>query len=316
MKLDLKNKRILHELDKNARISYSEIAKRIKLSKNSVIKRIKKMEKEQIILGYNALININNLGYTTYDIYLKFKGTTLEKEQQIIEDMIKHKDIWFVERVEGNISLSLLISTKTPEEFNEIWSKVYEKIKPYVELIRIAILLEYHHFTRRYLLDSHQKELIVIGKRGNSKIDKKDETLLKIISSDVRISLLDISSKLNLNTKSVMMRIKKLEKGEIILGYKLNLNLRKMGYNYYKIMLNLNDLKVIPKVYEYISKNKNVVYYDKFIGGKDFEFDLEIESFDKFVQFMMDLKKTFGKSIKDYEYINPTIIYKSSYFSR
>ena len=84
MKLDLKEKKILHELDKNARISFSEIAKRIRLSKNSVINRIKELEKEEIILGYNTLININSLGYTTYDIYLKFKNTNYEKEKEII----------------------------------------------------------------------------------------------------------------------------------------------------------------------------------------------------------------------------------------
>jgi len=76
--MDLKDRKILHELDKNARISASEIAKRIRLSKNSVINRIKRLEQEKIILGYNTLTNINNLGYTTYDIYLKFKDTSFE----------------------------------------------------------------------------------------------------------------------------------------------------------------------------------------------------------------------------------------------
>jgi len=133
--MDLKDRKILHELDKNARVSYSEIAKRIKLSKNAVINRIKDMEKEQIILGYNPLININSLGYTTYDVYLKFKDISIEKEREIINDLVKNKYIWLLAKVEGNVNLSLLISTQTPEEFDSIWENIYEKIKSYVKLV-------------------------------------------------------------------------------------------------------------------------------------------------------------------------------------
>jgi len=315
MKIDLKDKKIIYELDKNARISFSKIAEKIKLSKNSVISRVEELEKEQVILGYNAIININNLGYTTYDVYLKFKGTTFEKEKQIIDDLIKHKAIWLVAKVEGSVNLSLLISTKTPEEFDVIWDEVYEKIKPYTTLVRIAILLEYHHFSRSYLLDKTSNDPIIIAKRGNTKIDKKDEVLLKILSFNARISLLDLAEKLRLNPKSISARIKRLEKEGVILGYKVNLNFRKIGYNYYKIMLELNDLKIKPELYDYICSNKNVVYFDRFIGGRDFEFDLELGSFEEFLFFMEGLKKRFGKVINDYEYLNPLIIYKSQYFS-
>lgn len=315
MKIDLKDKKILHELDNNARISFSEISKRIRLSKNSVINRVKQMEKDKIILGYNALININSLGYTTYDIYLRFKGTTIEKEQEIIDKLVKNKSIWLVAKVEGNVNLSLLISTKTPEEFNEIWLKIYEEIKPYVEIVRLAILLEYHHFSRGYLTEKRAKAPIIIGKRGNNHIDQFDEKILKYLAEDARLPILELSHKLRMNPKSVALRIRNLEKNKVILGYKINLNFGKLGYNYYKIMFNLSNLRIIPKFYEFIKQNNNVVYYDKFIGGEDFEFDLEINSLEKFLEFIETVKKEFGDSINKYDYINPTIIFKSSYFS-
>jgi len=314
MNLDNVDKKILHELDNNARISYSEISKKIRLSKNSVINRIRLLEKEKIILGYSTLVNINSLGYTTYDIYLKFKNTSIEIEKDIIDKAISNKEIWLVAKVEGNISLSLLISTKTPEEFEQIWTKFYSEIKVYVEVIRIAILLEYHHFSRKYLLNKVTDNAIVIGKRENKSFDEIDRDILKILSINSRTSLLEISKKLDLTPKTVASRIKRLEKNDIILGYKVNLNFGKIGYTYYKIMLTLNDLSIKNRLYNYIKLDKNVVYYDKFIGGTDFEFDLEIESFEKFLQFIDLLKQSFGKYITTYQYLNPTIIYKSQYF--
>jgi len=315
MGIDLRDKKILYELDKNARVSYSEIAKKIKLSKNAVINRIKEMEKQQIILGYNTLININELGFTTYDVYLKFKDTTLEKEKEIIDSLIKNKEVWFVGKCEGDINLALLISTKTPEEFDKIWNNIYSKIKHHIEVVRIAILLEYHHFGRKYLLeDKKERAIAIVGKRSNQEVPVKDLKILKILSQNARISLLDMSEKLKLTPKAVHYRIEKLKKQNIILGYKANINFSKLGYEYYKVMIELNDLEIIPKLYDWILSNPNAVYYDKFIGGHDFEFDLELASFNLFVKFIEELKAKFKGTIKQYSFLRPTIIYKSNYF--
>lgn len=316
MSLDLKDRKILHELDKNARIFYSEIAKRIRLSKNSVINRIRELEREGIILGYNALVNVNSIGYTTYDVYLKFKNTSSEKEKEIIDKAIANKDIWLVAKVEGNINLSLLISAKTPEEFEGIWAPFYAKVRPYVEVTRIALLLEYHHFQRKYLLEGAVDKTTIIGRRENKSIDDIDEKILRLLSADARMPLLELSRRTKLTTKTVAARIKRLEKERIILGYRANIHFGKMGYVYYKVMIDVKDLSLRRKMYEYIRSHKNVVYYDKFIGGKDFEFDMEVDSFATFLSCIDSLKQEFGEAINSIEYFNPTVIYKSEYFSR
>ncbi len=316
MELDVKDKKILYELDKNARISFSEIAKKIRLSKNSVINRIKSLEEENIILGYNSLININQLGYATYDVYLKFQDTTPEKEKEIIDSVLKHKDIWFVGRVEGTINLALLISTKTPEEFYDIWDRIYQKIKKHVKVYRIAILLEYHHFTREYLLDrdSSTRSIALIGKKKYIEIDEIDNKILKLLAHNARISLLDLAEKTKMTPKSVRDRIKRLEDKKIVLGYKINLNFQKLGFDYYKLMVSLNDLGIREKLYDWIRANPNVVYFDKFINGADFEFDVEIDSFEKFVSLLENMKRDFKGAIKEIQWFKPTLIYKSSYF--
>ncbi|MBI2631512.1 AsnC family transcriptional regulator [Candidatus Pacearchaeota archaeon] len=316
MNLDIKDRRILYELDKNARASFSEIAKRIKLSKNSVISRIKKLEEEEIILNYNGVININHLGYTTYDIYLKFQDTTPEKEKEIINLAVKNKKIWLVGKLEGIVNLVLFISTKTPEEFYEIWDSLYQKIKKNVKVMRIAILLEYHHFTKEYLLGSDASKRIVemIGKKRYVDVDNTDVNILKQMANDARISLIDLSEKFKLTPKTIRNRIKRLEKEKVILGYKININFQKLGYEYYKVLLTLNNLGIREELYMWILRNPNVVYYDKFLNGADFEFDVEISSFKKFVELLENLKQDFKKSIKEIEWFSAIKIYKSSYF--
>ncbi|VVB79708.1 HTH-type transcriptional regulator LrpA [uncultured archaeon] len=317
MKIDLYDRKILYELDKNARVSFSKIAKKVRLSKNSVINRIKLLEKEKIILGYNTLINVNQIGYTTYDVYLKFVDTTPEKEQEIIDSVTKNKDVWMVSKVEGAINLAILISTKTPEEFYKIWDTIYRKINNFVKLVRISILLEYHHFTKEYLLDkdASARSTATIGKKEYTIVDEKDLKILKLLSENARVSLLDLSDKLDLTTKSIRDRIRKLEEKEIILGYKINLNFQKLGFEYYKILVSLNDLEIRDRLYNWIRTKPNVVYFDRFINGADFEFDVEINSFEKFVALLEDMKRDFRGVIQEVQWFKPTMIYKSNYFS-
>ena len=63
MKLDLKDRKILYELDSNARQSNSGIAKKVGLNKNTVNYKINRMTEEGIITGYYTVVDSSRLGY-------------------------------------------------------------------------------------------------------------------------------------------------------------------------------------------------------------------------------------------------------------
>lgn len=49
--IDTKDQTILELLEKNARISYMEIARKLEISETAIRKRVKKLEEKEIILG-------------------------------------------------------------------------------------------------------------------------------------------------------------------------------------------------------------------------------------------------------------------------
>ena len=71
MVLDKKDKRILYELDKNARQPLSEIAKKVQLKRESILYRLKKYLQEGLIRDYLTVIDMSKLGFTHYKIYLR-----------------------------------------------------------------------------------------------------------------------------------------------------------------------------------------------------------------------------------------------------
>lgn len=79
--IDLKDRKILFELDANSRASYSDIGKAVGLSKQVVKFRVERMVQDSTIESCNAIWNISMLGYQQHNIYFRFKKTNPEKRK-------------------------------------------------------------------------------------------------------------------------------------------------------------------------------------------------------------------------------------------
>ena len=85
VQLDVKDRKILYELDKDARQPLSKIAKKIGLSRESILYRLKKFFKQGIIRNYLSVINMAKLGFTHHKIYVKLHNITEIQEKQMID---------------------------------------------------------------------------------------------------------------------------------------------------------------------------------------------------------------------------------------
>ncbi len=79
MKLDRIDIKILHELQKNGRITNVELAELVNLSLSPCLMRVKKLQAEGFITSYSAHINIGKLGQTL----TVFTEVTLKNHRQI-----------------------------------------------------------------------------------------------------------------------------------------------------------------------------------------------------------------------------------------
>lgn len=61
--LDKTNRRILHEMQQDARLTYTEIGRRVGLTAPAVAERVHRMEEAGIITGYHAAVDAPKLGY-------------------------------------------------------------------------------------------------------------------------------------------------------------------------------------------------------------------------------------------------------------
>lgn len=62
-KLDVLNAKIVHALQKGARISFAEMGRSIGLTPPAVAERVKKLEDTGVILKYNTKVSYTHMGY-------------------------------------------------------------------------------------------------------------------------------------------------------------------------------------------------------------------------------------------------------------
>ena len=62
--LDKKDKSILNRLQQNGRISMAELAESVSLSDTPCVRRVKKLEQQNVITGYQATLNSQELGWS------------------------------------------------------------------------------------------------------------------------------------------------------------------------------------------------------------------------------------------------------------
>lgn len=124
------------------------------------------------------------------------------------------------------------------------------------------------------------------------KIDTIGENLLEILAEDGRMSPEDIARQLNISEKEVEKRIKKLEKDNILLGYKASVNWQRIRHNMVRALI---EVKVAPErkvgfdaVAETIYRFPEVSSLSLLSGGYDLLVQVEGETLREVAQFVSE----------------------------
>lgn len=301
---DAKDKKILYQLDVNARQSYASIGRKTGLSKDSVNLRVNKLMERGIIRHFYTMIDATKLGYISCRLFIKFQYDTPETEKTMVDLFVNKPYTWWIGRIEGQRDLCLTIWARDTYEFYFIIKEVLSEYKWLIKDFIPGIYARFYQYRRAYLLgkETDDTKPVITCFRDIADCDETDIRLLKIISTDARLPLVDIAHKLEVASDTVRQRLKKLMKKQVIQGFRAALNLRKLGYYWYKIRLDLENVAKTGHILEYAHAHPNIVYAYQAIGGYDLELELEVESYEKFKEILNDIRGTFSADIRFFDH--------------
>lgn len=318
-KLDLKDRKLLYELDTNSRQSCSKIGKKIGLSQEVVSYRIKRLEKEDIITQYQIIVNISTLNILQFKICLSFQHLISSKLNEIIENLKKNNAVKWIVSCKGNWDLILSLETDSIENIDLLKDEILTLFEGHINKKAISILVEAQTYNRNYLIDDKSlitKSRIIMKKDKLVQIDDLDLKILKKLAENARKPIIEIASELNQTARIINYRVKQLEKNKIILGYKIAINYEKLGIKFFKTFIYLDNPKTerTKSLIRYLEQNKNIIHHVKVLGNWDLEPEFEVYSESEFNKILQEIKDQYSDIIKNIEIITISKEHKFVYF--
>jgi len=311
-KIDLKDRKILYELDLNSRQSFRNIGRKVGLSKDVVADRVKKLKENGIIIRFFTYYDILQLGFNFLRFYFKFQYVTPDIKKEIINQFMNDKNVNNLFSTEGSYDLGVLMMVKNISDIYPLWKKTLEKYGDYFAQQIFSAYMGELIYGQGFLLDGIEKPNRTPLRKnwGKVKIDDLDLEILKLLVVDSRIPTVEIAKKLNSNVTTINSRIKNLIKLRVILGFTVELNLDKLGYQHWKVDFYLSEYTKTNQIIRYIEKNPLLYCVDYTIGYADLELEINVRDINQLHDFIEDLHSKFPKIIRNYSYFHVVKFYK------
>lgn len=315
IKLDLKDRKILYELDLDCRQSNSQIGKKVGLKRDVVSYRINKMQEKGIIKNYWAGIDTFKLGYNVFRIYINFQYVNAEIKKEIIQYFTDYHNSWAVISVKSEIDLAVIIWVRNIFEFYQFWEKTLDKYEDYFAKFSISIYIQGDVYKKSFLLSETEhksnQELYSVKSTGKFiKIDELDYKLLNELSVNARIPLIELSEKFGNSSQNINYRIKNLMKLGVIKAFRVDLDLSKIGLQRFKVDFYLKDHKMKKPIYDHLRNKPYLEYMNLSIGWADLGPEFVVKDFNELIQIIDEINTKFSGSIKKHSFFITDEVHK------
>jgi DNA-binding Lrp family transcriptional regulator len=276
---DLLDRKIMYELDINARISATKLAKKLRKSKETINFRINRLSKNGLLKGFYAIFNSSKLGWYYVKFYIKFRNITPQKEKELFDYVSKQSRIAYLASVEGYYDCMILVMVRSSVDmikFQDAFMKLYGQ---YIQQKDLVTFLTTHRFNARFLYaGAERRDWLYQIELEDYKLDKTDMQILNLLSTNARMPLMEIANQLKTDQGLVKYRITKLAKDKIILSYVTSPNFEKLGLNFFQVNISLTDPTARKEVIEFFNNTNKCLFAMELLGKYDVLVELHVEN--------------------------------------
>ncbi len=296
---------ILRQLEVDARMPFSKIGKKTRMSQQRISYAVDALIKKKIIENFYTLIDYSRLNVINFRVYFKVNYTTQEEFEKLINSLKQEPSTSWIATTGGKYDLICTFFAYNPSSFNKTLKRIMRQFPKQLENYIVLTTVVSKSFGRKYLFQTPQipKDIVIGGDRKPEELDNIDLEILALISENARMSAVDIGNKLKLTAKTIIKRIKKLIKIEIIRGFRTALNIRQT--NYMDFLLTIKSHNVVPeiedKLLNYLKLHPNVVNVTKTLGEWDLELQIEVRSWYIYRKIVIEIREKFKSLIREIE---------------
>lgn len=316
--LDLKDKKLLYDISKNARLPASFLAKHIGLSKDSILYRIKRFEERKIINSTRIIIDASLLGYDNFHIFASLNNPSQSVESRILKEISQHSNVRVILKFHGSYDFEIGFIAKGINECDKVvqdLTGIMGSNLRYYDLFAITKTFKAGAFPNSFTSGINIKKEFVSQKEGKFKIEKKDLQIVHSMRDDVRKPLVEVATKLRISPDSVAYRLKNMENSKFILAYSPVVNYSALGYRIHAIVFSMKqfDENREKHVKSFLENNPHVLWAVKTLGRYNVLLYICTKTEEEYHGFLAELRNTFPEQLLRYDSLHAFAEYKYEY---
>ena len=305
MQLDVKDKKILFELDRDAHLSTAAIGRKVGLSQEVVFHRIRRLVEKGIIMRFQTVVAVTRLGYIASKIYLQLQNMDEKAYAALRSYLLGHKQVFWFCICQGRWDMLIAYWSKSASEFGDYADDLLNKFSPYILERQITIGKNTIQFNRQWFYADSRERMETEFGAGSSdcKVGGLDTEILRYLANNARLSMVQLAKLTGSTVNKVLYSVKQLERNKIICGRKIALNIHSLGYETCKSFIFFKNItrQKRRQLITYCKMHPHIINIVLCVGPWDLEIEFEVENFDQFYDIMTQIKNRFGDIIKNYE---------------
>jgi Lrp/AsnC family transcriptional regulator, leucine-responsive regulatory protein len=322
VRLDLIDKKILLLLSYNARFSYATIGKQLHLSREAVKQRITKLQRQHVLLGFQAVIDRDVLGYSSFHIFTQLENPNREKsfiqamqQDNHVNALIKYTNAYDFE-IAYVVKDAFALSKKMQHlsSLGTLATNVFTLLQPFVSRSYPRCLCDFSLEVKSPKKDgsfsTHFKR-----KKTTVKIDEKDYLILHILAREARISMVDLARKVHTSVDTVIYRIKKLIQGQVIRGFRPIINYAALGNSVYCFLFTFKNYSAVKESMfrTYVQQHKHVLWSTTCLGPAQNISYIVVKDAFEFQDIVQEFRQKFSDVISSYQTLLSFAEYKYTF---
>jgi len=295
---------VLSEIDVSSRDSHAALARRVGLSRESTTSVLKKLEERRVVLGQNVIVDISQLGFTPYALYLRIDPRSRQKRDALIEYLRRLPEVYWAATLGGNYDLLVAIQARTPGEFYNSFGKLLKRFPSLCEP-EVAIRVRATQFRRSYLVpkSGRAREMLTFRSQllAPRQLDTPDSSILRILSAEPSISTSKLAEKAKVSRPTATARLEALQKSGIIQGFTSLVDCSTYGFSSYLLLLRLRrlDEAARQRLYQFAAAHPNITFFIETIGPWQVELHCELEDPKALKELLTELHRAHGELIRE-----------------
>ena len=181
--LEPTDRKILELLAADGRMSFTDLGKATGLSTSAVHQRVKRLEQRELILGYGATVNHDEIGLplTAFISIRPIDPSQPDDSPERLRDIPEIESCW---SVAGEESYLIKVRSHSPAELEELLDSVNSKIENYEEMQFFAVVKDEWQIENGFLTPTMKIKRNVIEDTYEKKLDGWYASKQKVVFED------------------------------------------------------------------------------------------------------------------------------------